>query len=92
MKDTLLTTISSTVQNRRKALKDFKLSGGHVVPAGEWVAVAAQETTRDPRYYPDPLTFDGFRFAKDTSRSFAEKKLTTWQPEWPFWGSQKQMW
>ena len=82
----------SKVNYRRKALQDFELSGGHRVRAGEIVGIAAQEMARDPRHYTDPLRFNGFRFARDATRSLAAKRLTTWQPEWPFWGSPKQIW
>ncbi|KAM6495657.1 Cytochrome P450 [Amanita muscaria] len=48
----------------RKALKDFKLSDGTVVPAGSLLTIPLLAMHTDANTYPDPDTFDGFRFDK----------------------------
>jgi len=48
----------------RVALRPFTFSNGVTVPAGTLVSIPASATHRDERIYPDPDTFDGFRFAK----------------------------
>ncbi|KAI0640085.1 cytochrome P450 [Trametes polyzona] len=48
----------------RKALKDITLQDGTKVPRGTFLAAAAYGIHHDPEVYPDPETFNPFRFAK----------------------------
>lgn len=57
----------------RRAVKDFPL-GGNVIPARSLVVVSQYVMHRDPRFYPDPETFDPNRFtseAKDARPQFS---------------------
>ncbi|QMW34867.1 hypothetical protein G4B84_010358 [Aspergillus flavus NRRL3357] len=42
--------------------RDFTLSDGVVIPANTWIGCAAQAIGMDRKLYPDPDTFDAFRF------------------------------
>jgi cytochrome P450 len=46
----------------REAVEDVALDG-HVLRRGAWVFIAPYIIQRDPRNFPDPLTFDPERFA-----------------------------
>jgi cytochrome P450 len=45
----------------RRAVQDQEI-GGYVIPAGAAVLMPTYVVNRDPRVYPDPLTFDPDRF------------------------------
>jgi cytochrome P450 len=45
-------------------LQDYTFSDGTTVPAGSTIAVSVDNAHRNAEVYPDPLQFDGFRFAK----------------------------
>ena len=47
----------------RIATQDVKLYDGTLVPEGTYIAVAEYPTHRDEVNYPDPDTFDPFRFS-----------------------------
>lgn len=53
----------------RIVTRDYTLADGFLVPAGTTIGVPAQAISMDPEKYPDPETFDGFRFAKLRSSS-----------------------
>jgi cytochrome P450 len=48
----------------RLALRPFTFSNGVTVPAGTTIAAPAIAIHTDGDIYPNPETFDGFRFAK----------------------------
>jgi cytochrome P450 len=48
----------------RLSLRPFTFSNGITVPAGTFISVPATAAQRDGRTFPNPDTFDGFRFAK----------------------------
>lgn len=48
----------------RIVARDYQLSDGFVIPAGTTIGVPTEAISHDPDIYPDPDTFDGFRFAK----------------------------
>lgn len=51
-----------TTSFNRKVLKPFTLSSGQVIPAGVVIEVPAEALTRDPEIFPDPDTFQPWRF------------------------------
>ena len=48
----------------RLALEDITLSDGFFIPKGTYTAFSSLGISRDPALYPNPETFDGFRFSK----------------------------
>ncbi|KAF9878635.1 trichothecene c-8 hydroxylase cytochrome p450 monooxygenase [Colletotrichum karsti] len=62
----------------RQALETVTLSDGTKVPKGHKVAVST-ERMRDPAFYENPETFDGYRFLRmrDTSQAAASQLVTT---------------
>ena len=48
---------------RRKVLRPFELSDGTFIPKDTMIEVPYYAITRDPSIFPDPDTFNGFRFA-----------------------------
>ncbi|KAJ6468009.1 cytochrome P450 [Mycena vitilis] len=52
------------VGSSRIALKEAVIADGVVLPPGSVVALAPKPLHFNPQVYPDPLTFDPFRFAK----------------------------
>jgi cytochrome P450 len=48
----------------RRAVEDFAV-GGYVLPAGTLVSMSTWVTHRDPRWYPDPLTFEPDRWTPE---------------------------
>ena len=48
----------------RLALRPFTFSNGVTVPAGTLVAAPSSAIHTDGEIYPNPETFNGFRFAK----------------------------
>ncbi|KAI9669871.1 MAG: hypothetical protein M1831_006906 [Alyxoria varia] len=51
------------VSMRRKALVDYTFSDGTFVAKGNWVCFPQAAMMRDPQYWDDADSFDGFRFA-----------------------------
>ena len=48
----------------RSVLRDHTFSDGTTVPAGSTIVVRVDNAHHNAELYPDPLRFDGFRFAK----------------------------
>lgn len=57
-----LTTV--TVGFNRKVMAPFKLSDGRTLPRGSFISLAINSIARDPEYYVEPNSFDGYRFYK----------------------------
>ncbi|KAI0550324.1 putative cytochrome P450 [Xylaria curta] len=49
----------------RVVTASYRLRDGFVIPANTTIGVPTQAVTMDPDIYPDPETFDGFRFEKE---------------------------
>ncbi|MCJ1423252.1 hypothetical protein MMC29_001134 [Sticta canariensis] len=45
------------------------IPGGSHLPPGTWVGVAANGLHRDERFYPEPNTYDPFRFSRERTES-----------------------
>jgi cytochrome P450 len=52
------------VNGKRVIRKTITLSDGTHLPAGTWVGVPVDAISHDPRIFPNPKEFDGFRFSK----------------------------
>jgi len=61
----------------RKIRKDFALSDGTVIPAGNTVAVAMFSTHYDAVYYKNPNKFDGLRFYRMKGESTKQQFVST---------------
>lgn len=48
----------------RIVMSPVKLSNGFVLPTGTFINMAGESMSRDPFYYSDPNSFDGYRFFK----------------------------
>ena len=57
---------------RRKVLRPFELSDGTYIPKDTMIEVPYYAITRDPSIFPDPDTFNGFRFADIPERKVWE--------------------
>ncbi|KAF9453726.1 cytochrome P450 [Macrolepiota fuliginosa MF-IS2] len=58
-----LNSVGSMLMSR-KALQDWKLSDGTLIPAGTFVGVASDAMNKEEASFPDGLAFKGFRFAE----------------------------
>ncbi|KIL60300.1 hypothetical protein M378DRAFT_168328 [Amanita muscaria Koide BX008] len=74
IKESLRLTDFTVITMWRKALKDFTFSNGITIPAGSTVAVPYNAVHTDPDNYPDPGTFDGFRFEKMREKDSGDAK------------------
>ncbi|KAI1356558.1 putative cytochrome P450 [Xylaria sp. FL0043] len=52
----------------RVVTEDYRLSDGFVIPANTTIGVPTQAITMNPDIYPNPETFDGFRFEKERAK------------------------
>ncbi|RYP61968.1 hypothetical protein DL770_009669 [Monosporascus sp. CRB-9-2] len=55
---------SNILRMQRIILKPFRFSDGTEIPAGTSVAIPSLPTLYDPQLYPDPSTFDPYRFTR----------------------------
>ena len=88
----ILSIISSpcSVTARRKVIAPFTFSDGLTVARGDWVCAATRPSMNDPKAYPCPEAFDGFRFLRDEGS--ASSKFTDVSDEWVFWGRGRLLW
>lgn len=75
----------------RKTYKDFTFSNGVTIPKGYSIAIASGAIHFDPAIYPDPDTFNGWRFCdtEDTDAPKSEQwrnQVVTMDPTWLMWG------
>jgi cytochrome P450 len=72
----------------RKAMKDLTLSDGTFVPKGAKVIVNAYSVHHDAELFPDPYTFQPWRYAERqaTGEGEARNALTTASSDFLFWG------
>ncbi|KAI0396783.1 cytochrome P450 [Xylariaceae sp. FL0594] len=65
---------------RRSALEPFTLSDGTKLNVGDWVCTPVRAIMQNATFYPDPLTFNGFRYANPDSLNNFEGKFRFVQP------------
>ncbi|KAF2178175.1 cytochrome P450 [Zopfia rhizophila CBS 207.26] len=71
---------------RRQALQTFTPSDGLRINRGEWVCIPHRSMMRDDSNFADALTFDGFRFLKDSGRSSRDSYTADASDKWLIWG------
>lgn len=91
IKESSRLTPTEAISVRRMALKPFFLSDGFKVARGDWACVPMRAMNLDSKYYSDPMTFNGFRFAQtnqvDGVLSSQPSKYTDASDTWLHWGS-----
>ncbi|RYP53662.1 hypothetical protein DL768_001388 [Monosporascus sp. mg162] len=99
LKESARLTPVESMSTRRAALRPFELSDGTKVGVGDWACTPVFAINNSPDHYPDPSTFNGFRFASkelldqmsidtDTgSLQPAPSDLAEVSSKWQFWGT-----
>jgi cytochrome P450 len=92
------------VSTRRHALQPFTLSDGTKLNVGDWACTPVRAMMQNPEHYPDPLKFNGFRFADpkildeaaskpfDFPQKSSPSKLTDVNGSWHVWGTGRMAW
>jgi cytochrome P450 len=52
--------------------RDLPLTDGTIVPAGTIIGIPSHAISHDPKFYPSPSTFDGYRFVPDENSTAAQ--------------------
>ena len=79
-----------SVSGRRKAIRPFTFSGGVNVAKGNWVSVPQRAISHDPRYYLEPMEFNGMRFLDGNNGN--PSRFADSSNKWHFWGCGKLLW
>lgn len=94
-----LAKLNYKVTSRRAALVPFSLSDGTKVRPGDWVCVPMEAMMRDPELYPNPDSFNAFRFVDPKRLKNAqqvqpegESKFTDPSYKWGMWGNFRTAW
>ncbi|KAF2488553.1 cytochrome P450, partial [Lophium mytilinum] len=94
LKESSRWTPVESVTTRRCALKDFTFSNGTHVEKGNWICIPVGPMLRDASYYPQPDTFNGFRFASPelvggapSIQPEGPSKFTDISDTWQVWGT-----
>jgi cytochrome P450 len=66
---------------RRAALRPFTFSDGTKLNIGDWGCTPVKAIMHDPEFYPEPLQFNGFRFADPAIVKAAGDNFKTPQPK-----------
>ena len=90
------------MSTRQSALQPFSLKDGTKLEIGDWLCTPVRAIMQDPKYYPSPLDFNGFRFASHDSiykLDMASKvsqpkpsKLTDVDDTFHVWGTGRMAW
>ncbi|RYP36696.1 hypothetical protein DL767_003258 [Monosporascus sp. MG133] len=104
LKESARLTPYESMSTRRAALRPFELSDGTKVGVGDWTCTPLQAINHSPEHYPDPDTFNGFRFVSnelldqmsmDTDKGSlqpAPSALAEVSSKWQFWGTGRMAW
>ncbi|KAF2014263.1 cytochrome P450 [Aaosphaeria arxii CBS 175.79] len=92
LKESARLTTSETISLRRKAMNDYAFQDGTKVAKDDWVCVPQRALMRDPTIYPNPESFNGYRFLEQQLESSTKRaaKFTDLDPAYPIWGLGKQ--
>ena len=89
------------MSTRRYALQPFTLSDGTKINIGDWACTPVRAIMQRSDYYPEPLEFNGFRFADSklievpTRYKFPQpkpSKLVDVDGTWHVWGTGRMAW
>jgi len=70
-----MTCLAFSVPLQRTAVNDYTFSDGTMIPRGTMVAVALDNIYLNEKVYPDPLTFDPWRFVKLKEQDTSGKRF-----------------
>ncbi|RYP38346.1 hypothetical protein DL767_002586 [Monosporascus sp. MG133] len=101
IKESARLTPVEAMSTRRSALQPFEFSDGTKLNVGDWACTPVRSIMQSAKYYPDPLSFNGFRFAdpSDVSQCLPKQaalpglfqpkpsKLTDVDNIWHVWGT-----
>ncbi|KAI0870674.1 cytochrome P450 [Hypoxylon argillaceum] len=98
LKESARLTPVESMSTRRCATKPFELSGGIKLEVGDWACTPVRAIMTSSTYYPDPVTFHGFRFVSpeiaspEIRESFSllqlqPSKITDASQAWHVWGT-----
>ncbi|KAH7075664.1 cytochrome P450 [Paraphoma chrysanthemicola] len=90
LKESARLNTSESISLRRKAVQPFTFKDGTHVAAEDWVCVPQRPLLRDAAIYPNPDTFDPFRFMSHNTGTQKASKFTDLSPDYPMWGLGKQ--
>ncbi|KAL9617705.1 MAG: hypothetical protein Q9160_007538 [Pyrenula sp. 1 TL-2023] len=62
IKESARLTPAESMSTRRQAMKNFALSDGTQIKAGDWTCTPVSAMIQTADLFPSPLTFNGFRF------------------------------
>ncbi|TFK73023.1 cytochrome P450 [Pluteus cervinus] len=71
----------------RGVIQPLTLSDGTTLPAGSSVAVAVKCMHMDEQYYPNPETFNGFRFLDSKLSEHSRQQVVALSLDWIMFGS-----
>lgn len=78
---------------QRKALKSFTFSDGSHIPAGNLVSVPQRVVMQDQESYPEPKSFNPYRYIKaETDEDAPKTKYADVNWSYTFWGSPRKSW
>ncbi|KAI0893525.1 cytochrome P450 [Annulohypoxylon nitens] len=94
------------VSTRRSALQPFEFSDGTKLNVGDWACTPVRSIMQNAKNYPEPLSFNGFRFVDPSrvSQCMPEEaappglfqptpsKLTDVDNMWHVWGTGRMAW
>lgn len=90
------------MSTRRSALQPFTLSDGTKIGVGDWACTPVRAIMSDPESYPEPLTFNGFRFVNPAMLGIIggdfkalqakSSNLTDVDSNWHVWGTGRMAW
>ncbi|KAL8882712.1 MAG: hypothetical protein Q9198_000331 [Flavoplaca austrocitrina] len=80
---------NSEVTSRRVALEPFTYSDGTHVRKGDWTCMPLRSMLRDKKLFPNPDSFNGFRFVDGSVQPEGPSKATDVTYKWSMWGNKR---
>ncbi|THC96489.1 hypothetical protein EYZ11_004033 [Aspergillus tanneri] len=99
IKESARLTPVESMSTRRYVLQPFSLSNGAKLSVGDWVCTPVRSLMQHPDNYPEPLTFNGFRFVdphilpgRFHPLQPKPSRLTDVDNTWHVWGTNRLAW